>query len=66
MFNKINCFIDVMIEKSQIDDDLISQKVCVEANKWVFFYKFSEQETSISSACLPRHNFQIRNANKQF
>lgn len=30
-----------------------------------FFYKFSEQETSISSACLPRHNFQIRNANKQ-
>lgn len=30
-----------------------------------FFYKFSEQETSISSACLPQHNVQIRNVNKQ-
>lgn len=30
-----------------------------------FFYEFSGQETSISSAYLPQHNFQIRNANKQ-
>lgn len=28
----MNCFIDVMIEMSQIDDDLLSQKVCVKAN----------------------------------
>lgn len=49
MFNKINCFIDVMIEKSQIDDDLISQKVCVEANNWVF---------SISSLNR-KHRYQV-------
>lgn len=52
----MNCLVDVIIDIWYIDDDVISQKVWIKANKKNgYFYQFFEHETL--SASLLQHPF---------